>query len=99
MKMWSVRLHTGDDGLVTVAAQSDGIPPGEIEIRGTDDGNRAVLNARQRDTRGRFIVSAHHVRDRAEEALEQAEELADVVDQAGGTTTIGVTVSGAVPAA
>lgn len=75
--MWTLRLRIRDDGSVDLASISDGIPAGEIEIRGTDDGNRVTLNARQRDARGRFTVSAHHTRDRAEEALHDLEACAD----------------------
>lgn len=97
--MWTMRLKVGADGLVTVAGQSDSIPPGEIEVRGTDDGNRAVLTVRQRDERGRFVVSAHHTRDRAEEALDQAEDTADTIAAAGGEAIVTVGVAGEIPAA
>lgn len=67
--MWMIRLKVREDGGVQVEDVSAGIPAGELEIRGTDDGNRATLEAKQRDARGRFTVCAHHRRDRAEEAL------------------------------
>lgn len=96
MNMWSLKLKVHDNGLIQVAGFSEGIPPGEIEIRGGDDGNRVTLNARQRDTQGRFVVSAHHTRDRAEEALGHAEEIAEAVTEAGGKAAVGVTVAGEV---
>lgn len=98
MNMWAITLKVHDSGLIQVTGFSDGIPAGEIEIRGTDDGNRVTLNARQRDARGRFLVSAHHTRDRAEEALDRAEDIAEAVTEAGGEAAIGVTVDGEIPA-
>ncbi len=59
-----------------------GIPAGEFEIEGSDDGIRVSVSIRQRDERGRFVVSAHHQRDRAEEALHEAEEVASAVEAA-----------------
>ena len=76
MNMWSVKLKVLADGGVTITDTSYGIPAGEIEIRGCDDGNRVTLEARQRDPQGRFTVSAHHRRDRAEEALHDLEAAA-----------------------
>lgn len=94
MKMWSLTLKVHPGGLIQVTGFSEGIPPGEIEIRGSDDGNRVTLNARQRDAHGRFTVSAHHTRDRAEEALGRPEEVAEVVDEAGGEAAVTVAVTG-----
>lgn len=76
MNMWTIRLKVRPGGRVEVEDVSAGIPAGELEIRGTDDGNRAVLEARQRDQEGRFVVCAHHRRDRAEEAMHDLEAAA-----------------------
>lgn len=99
MNMWHLTLKVHDSGTIQVTKLSEGIPPGEIEVRGSDDGNRATLVVRQRDPRGRFVASASHTRDRAEEALEQAEQVAQVAEAAGGEAAIGVTVAGEVPGA
>ena len=82
MRMWTIRLKVLPDGGVTVDDVSYGVPAGEIEVRGGDDGNRVALEARQRDPQGRFVVSAHHRRDRAEETLHQAEAMADDLETA-----------------
>ena len=71
-----MKLKVREDGGVQVAEVSVGVPAGELEIRGSDDGNRVTLEARQRDPQGRFIVSAHHRRDRAEEAFGHAVDAA-----------------------
>ena len=73
MKMWQLTLKVRDDGGVELTGLSEGVPPGEIEIHGSDDGNRVILEAKQRDEKGRFVISAHHRRDRAEEALHDLE--------------------------
>ena len=99
MNMWHLTLKVHDSGTIQVTGLSAGIPPGEIEVRGSDDGNRATLVVRQRDPRGRFIASASHTRDRAEEALEEAEHVAEAVEAAGGLAEIGVAVTGEVPQA
>jgi len=77
MRMWTIRLKVLPDGGVAVDDVSYGVPAGEIEVRGGDDGNRVALEARQRDPQGRFVVSAHHRRDRAEETLRDLETAAD----------------------
>ena len=96
--MWSIKLAVDHDGCVVPLAISEGIPPGEIEIRGGDDGNRAVLEIRQRDPQGRFVISAHHRRDRAEEALYRAEDTAEAVVAAGGQAAVEVGMTGEMPA-
>lgn len=95
--MWGITLRVDSNGIAVITSLTDGIPPGEIEIRGSDDGNRATLTARQRDARGRFTVSAHHTRDRAEEALGAAEDLAGAVTGAGGAAAVEVGVTGELP--
>jgi hypothetical protein len=99
VNMWSLKVKVHPGGLIQVTEFSDGIPPGEIELRGADDGTRVTLNARQRDAHGRFVVSAHHTRDRAEEALERAEDIAEAVTEAGGEAALEVGVTGEVPGA
>jgi hypothetical protein len=83
VQMWSLVLKVRPNGSIDLASVSDGIPAGEIEVRGHDDGNRVTLNVRQRDERGRFVASAQHTRDRAEEELEKVEELAESYVPAG----------------
>lgn len=74
-KTWSPRVTVPGDRAGEVIFTGD-VPPGEYEIRGHDDGNRAVLTARQRDTRGVLAADACHRRDRAEEAPERTEAAA-----------------------
>lgn len=93
MNLWVLHV-TVEDGIPRIAGFSPGLPAGSLEVCGNDDGNRAVLEARQRDTRGRFVIGAYHRRDRAEEALEQAETAADAVTAAGGEAVITVAVEG-----
>jgi len=97
VNMWSIKLKARPDGGVQVAEVSYGVPAGEIEIRGSDDGVKAVLDVRQRDPEGRFVISAHHRRDRAEEALRDAEETAEAITGAGGEAEIAVAVAGEIP--
>jgi hypothetical protein len=97
VQMWSLVLKVRANGSIDLASVSDGIPAGEIEVRGHDDGNRVTLNVRQRDEKGRFVASAQHTRDRAEEALEQAEGLAEAVTGAGGEAVVSVGVTGEIP--
>ena len=85
MKMWNLTLTVSEDGHIHLKGMSDGIPPGEIEITGTDDGNRVVLEARQRDPQGRFVIAAFHRRDRAEETLEQTENRTSTITTGAGT--------------
>lgn len=99
MSTWSLTLKVHDSGLIQVTGFTEDIPPGEIEVSGSDDGNRVTLEARQRDAHGRFVASASHVRDRAGEALHDAEHVAEVVEAAGGEAAISVTVAGEVPGA
>lgn len=98
MKMWSMTLKVSPGGGVELTGLSDGIPPGEYEVRGHDDGNRVTLITRQRDTSGRFVISAYHRRDRGEEALEQAEEVAEAVTGTGGEAAVTVSGTGEIPA-
>ena len=86
MNMWTVRLKVLPDGGVTVEDVSYHVPPGELVLRGCDDGNRVTLEARQRDPDGRFVVSAHHRRDRAEEALHDLEAAAGEALPVAGRT-------------
>jgi hypothetical protein len=95
---WSIKLRVRPDHGVETVFTTMGIPAGEIEIQGCDDGNAAVLTVRQRDESGRFVTSAYHRRDRAEEALERAEELAGAVEDTGGEAAVTVTVTGEIPA-
>jgi hypothetical protein len=76
VNMWQIKLGVVD-GRVIITGTTEDIPPGELEIRGSDDGNRVTLEVKQRDTRGRFVASAHHRRDRAEEMLHDLEAAAD----------------------
>lgn len=98
MQMWSVKISVGQDGTPHVDSFTSDVPGGEIEVRGYDDGNAAVLTVRQRDHHGRFVTSAYHRRDRAEEALDRAEDLAAAVTDAGGTAAVTVAVAGEIPA-
>jgi len=95
--MWSIKLKARPDGGVQVAEVSYGVPAGEYEIQGSDDGNRVRLSVSQRDRHGRFVTSAGHVLDRAASALHEAEETAEAVTEAGGEAEIGVAVAGEVP--
>jgi hypothetical protein len=88
VKMWSITLRVLESGTIEATSVTGGIPPGEIEVRGHDDGNRVTLHVRQRDEDGRFVTSAQHTRDRAEEALEEAEELAQAVAEDGGQAVV-----------
>jgi hypothetical protein len=71
---WDLKLTVTEDGTVNISSASPGVPPGEIEVAGLDDGNRISLEARQRDPHGRFVIAAYHNRFRAEEALRDAEQ-------------------------
>lgn len=70
---FEIRLRVLQDGGVR-CEPGPGVPAGEFVIAGEDDGNRVTLSVSQRDAAGRFVASAHHVRDRAEEALVAAEK-------------------------
>lgn len=95
--MWSVKITTGQDGTPVVDSFTPDVPGGEIEVRGHDNGIAAVLTARQRDQHGRFVTSAYHRRDRAEEALDRAEDLAEAVTGAGGAAAVSVAVAADIP--
>ncbi len=78
---YTITLRVAEDGGVE-CEPGYGIPAGEFEISGADDGIRVSVRVRQRDAKGRFVVSASHERDRAEEALHDAEEVASAVETA-----------------
>lgn len=83
MDTWTITLKIRPDGGAEVVNVSYGIPPGELEIRGRDDGNRATIAVRQRDGHGRFVIAAHHTRDRAEEAVHAAEDTLEAMTVPG----------------
>ncbi len=85
---YTITLRVAADGGVE-CEPGYGIPAGEFEIEGSDDGIRVSVSVRQRDERGRFVVSAHHVRDRAEEALEAAEKAVEAGADAAGVVLEG----------
>ncbi len=78
---FEIRLRVLADGGVR-CEPGPGTPAGTFVITGDDDGNKVTLSVRQRDRHGRFVISARHVRDRAEEALHDAEAVASVVEAA-----------------
>ena len=102
MNMWSLTLKIHEGGTIQVTEFTQDLPPGEIELRGADDGNRVTLEVRQRDSQGRFVASAQHRRDRAGEAPGQAEAEVEVAKDfaAGGfVTSESSTTAGQVPGA
>ena len=76
---YQIRLRVLEDGGV-ICDPSPGIPPGVFTVEGSDDGNRLSLSVVQRDAAGRFISSAHHVRDRLEETALEAVRTAEAVE-------------------
>jgi hypothetical protein len=52
MNTWSIKLSVRDDGGVGVEEVTYGIPPGEIVIRGSDDGTISAHHHHRRDRAG-----------------------------------------------
>lgn len=56
--MWHLTLRIREDGGAEITSLSGGVPAGEIDLRGADDGELVLLEARQRDPAGRSVISA-----------------------------------------